>query len=216
MEQVEKDSCELCSEFQDGKFPYDRSIDSRILGSDKFSVTLPTLGCFVEGYVLVCPFDHFRSIAAVDAEEIGGLLTRFKEVRELVEERFGETVVFEHGMSETGSGGGCIDHAHLHILPSTPDIQRSLLSVTTFSSPIPWEEISKMSHEEYLLLSLPEDKGFRMAPIPPGLTSQEFRRRAAENLGVEYDWALNPCYPNISMTIDSLGKTTRDLYLGGA
>jgi len=98
--------------------------NSVLYETDHFFV-VPTLGAFVEGYLLICSkchFDNFFSLPEFMEKEFK-LLKR--KVSEVLEENYGALFLFEHGGGgpERDSGAACIDHAHLHVIPTRADVR---------------------------------------------------------------------------------------------
>jgi diadenosine tetraphosphate (Ap4A) HIT family hydrolase len=93
---------------------YNRTI---IHTADFFVV--PSLGQFIEGYVLICPKTHFLNLGVMNSILFNRLLDVKEQIRTLLFEEYGRrTVFFEHGpASHKSRGGSCVDHAHLHALP---------------------------------------------------------------------------------------------------
>lgn len=87
--------------------------------SDNFFV-MPTVGPIdTEGYLLICSKKHYVGICGTPVK----LYPELKEVTNYVESILNETygiptIAFEHGpLIGNCSGGNCLDHSHLHILP---------------------------------------------------------------------------------------------------
>ena len=101
------------------------SRDSDVLyRTDNFSVT-PALGQIgIEGYLLVCSNEHYIGIGDMADEfdiELEEVLAKTKNV---IKNNYSvPLVVFEHGpRCGSNTGGSCIDHAHLHIVPTRADL----------------------------------------------------------------------------------------------
>jgi hypothetical protein len=121
--------------------------------------------------------------------------------------------MFEHGMSPGCSSGGCIDHAHMHIVPATDVVATALLAASSFSPVHSWESLADRSDAAYLLISLPGEEGYRWAAPPLALQSQHLRRVVAGALGVEdYDWAVASFLDTIVSTNNRLAPALRAAY----
>ena len=86
----------------------------------------PTLGSMgIRGYLLVISKEHFEGSGDIPQslhEELDDIVN-YSKAR--VKEVYGkESTVFEHG-PKVGycSGGGCLDHAHLHVVPGVDIIE---------------------------------------------------------------------------------------------
>lgn len=199
--------CELCQEFQVRTFAFDHSISSRLIVETDTVLVFPTLGCFEEGYVLVSPRRHVVSTASLPIDEFDDVMSTVADVRKRVTKHYGPTCIFEHGMGRKGeAAGGCIEHAHLHIIPRAEIVGPSLLSSVPFHTRISWAALNEWSGRPYLLLSCGDQEDAWITDPPEGLRSQHFRRAAAEALGVgdSYDWAADYGIDKIGATIERL------------
>jgi diadenosine tetraphosphate (Ap4A) HIT family hydrolase len=94
---------------------------SRFVAATRRFAAIPTLGCFVPGYLLVVPRQHvltFGQLAADAQAEAQDLLTALAERLGQV---YGLPVLgFEYGLASAGVRR--IEHAHWHLLPSEADL----------------------------------------------------------------------------------------------
>jgi diadenosine tetraphosphate (Ap4A) HIT family hydrolase len=202
-----EDGCPFCVEFRSKEFTFDESLASRILFSTSTTTSFPPLGCFVEGYILVCPTRHVRSIASLGEVEFEQFLLEFQSLRSMVFKEFGPNVVFEHGMGDVEeTAGGCIDHAHLHVVPGDGVVADALGSTAAFADPISWTELRRWSGSQYLLIDDAAGTGPRVAVPPANIRSQFLRQAAASALNVSgsFDWAVDIRLDNIVQTIARL------------
>ena len=193
--------CAFCEEFDReglGK--------SRIIWEDDDFVLLPTLGCFVPGYCLLMPRDHRYSFGELSYE---GRL-RAAEVLELartaITDKFGPTIVAEHGSTVCDAGAGCCDHAHLHIIPCGPNrVCAAYKQVGGRPRNIEkFQDLNRASGTPYIYLSpLPN---IHWLWEPAGFESQFVRKAVARELGIGdyYDWRRFKFEENISRTYSSL------------
>lgn len=128
--------CSFCSEFNGSgensvflnNVGFDNGITSRKLFETENWVVVPTLGSFVEGYLLIITKKHYISISECQTnllDELEGLITYIKCVIDKVYNS--PIIAFEHGaISEQEKGGCCVTHAHMHIVPYRGDIMNEL------------------------------------------------------------------------------------------
>lgn len=94
---------------------------SRFVARTPRFVAVPTLGCFVPGYILVVPCVHVLSFGLLSHSSLaegGELVERLCERMSAV---YGMPVLgFEYGNNV--AGGRRVEHAHWHLLPSTADL----------------------------------------------------------------------------------------------
>jgi diadenosine tetraphosphate (Ap4A) HIT family hydrolase len=106
--------CEFCTEFSKDSGGRNSRI---ILDRDGFAV-LPTVGCFVDGYVLIVPRDHAASLASLPAAARSAALDLAEEVRGQLQNVYGQYVLSEHGaLNCDDTGAACCDHCHVHLIP---------------------------------------------------------------------------------------------------
>lgn len=87
--------------------------------SDNFFVA-PTIGPMgIPGYFLIITKEHKEGMGSVSSELHAELRDVVKLTRSRISEKLGlPSLVFEHGPKVCGvRGGGCLDHAHFHVVP---------------------------------------------------------------------------------------------------
>lgn len=118
------DSCRLCS-IAKGVYAYGVA-DKPLFETSNF-IVIPSIGAFVDGWVMIVPKRHVYDMSAFyKAEEF---LELSKKVHAHVEEKYGSLVMFEHGASYSGSPTGCgVDHAHYHFVPYSESLLPDLIA----------------------------------------------------------------------------------------
>lgn len=186
--------CRFCSYFSGrGNDP----IDTPWLKNERYCAIV-SKGALVPGWSLVCPSEHILSLA----NEYGRSdFWRFAaKAATVVQSRYGDVRVFEHGAVYSGSPTGCgTDHAHLHLVPLPFALSPEALE---FDRGLSWSkcracEIGDLAAgREYLFVSdkleAAETAGF--LSILPAPTSQFFRRVVASKLGLSdfFDYRRHP------------------------
>ncbi len=202
------DTCAMCYAVSpDGCYDLENTV---LYETDSF-VVMPTLGQFIEGWLLIVSKHHSecaRLLTRNAAEELSHLIN---VVKDIVSQQYGKCIVFEHGPSNNIqiSGGCCVKHTHIHVVPcSEHDV---------FTSYIPFESITNIKLSDLPML-IPDDNGyllvsdskynsmytvFRINDVIP----KQFLRQvlaATCNCHEFWDWRCYPFHNNILETIQRL------------
>jgi ATP adenylyltransferase len=186
--EITEHNCELCEEFQSRKCKFIEPQQSRIIYETINFIVLPSLGSFVEGYLLICPKFHIPSFASIELDKLHELKSLISEVKRVVNNNYGSSVIFEHGVTSCGlKAGGCIDHAHLHIVPVDLDITTILESSFQTHVLTDWDRLNEYQNEAYLLAQSPNGR-MLITELHNNVPSQFFRRHIASFLEIEERW----------------------------
>ena len=145
--------------------------------------------------------------AGLDEAEFKQLNTLVGQYRAILAEIFGvDVVAYEHGPGRLSAAGGCVDHAHVHLLPLKRSLEmRSPPPVRWehFEEPVRHEQLAAMSDFGYLWLMNSEGTWLCGGEQ---VRSQELRRIASALLGDadRWDWAVWPRAENVRATIEAL------------
>lgn len=204
--------CSLCTDytppdlFQSERAVPDGDRDRTVWENDLFRI-FPTIGCFVEGYILLVPKKHIPCFGALDAEHLRELLhSLLPEICRRMQSIYGPVCVFEHGvMNEYCRGGGCVDHAHLHIVPCSLNLSSVVARFPGFRpllGPEPLKQYHKMSIP--YLLSSDGSTGLFVCDATR-VPSQLFRRIVAHQCGRGdyWNWRTNPFYDEMVTTYNN-------------
>ena len=196
LENVEK------SEFR--SFFTQTELKSRVIHNTQNFICLAALGAIRPGYILLLPKKHLFSFAFLDpslAQEAEQLKSKLSnKIRKL----FSDFIIFEHGViNSEATGGGCIDHAHLHFFPSNVDLFGYLSSEFTY---LPIEHIRDLNvfcakQQPYLYY---EKNGYAYAfLVNKTIPSQFLRRIIMEREGMEgqWDWSVYPGKNDVIKTV---------------
>lgn len=212
-------TCPFCREFADLEssefrrfFPED-ILPDRVIEPSKNFVALVSLGAIREGFLLILPRSHFLSFSWLSSSEALEAQQLKDRMVELVEKIYSTPIVFEHGiMDDQSSAGGCIDHAHLQIVPCEIDLFPKLSREFSY---VPISNLSELSsfrerHQPYLYYE--REKRAYAFIIDRDLPSQYMRRIVAEHVGKpdEWDWAVFVGEENILKTARNLRPTIGD------
>lgn len=193
--------CRLGQELAEGK--------NILYESDNFFV-VPAIGQMgIEGYILVCSKEHFIGVGNILKEyesELRGVLDKSKKI--ISEVYDSEVLVFEHGPRlRCHKGGGCLDHAHLHLVPTSVDVMEFLNrkfkpeQIEDYSK---LREIYEQQKSSYIFVESQEEKMYVIEvefPIP----SQYLRQVIASKINVaNWDWRVDPDYETFEKTVEHL------------
>jgi len=198
------DNCPFCDEFsRTGGAGRDR-----IITEFTDSVLVPTVGCFVPGYVLLIPKVHISSFAMLADDAMGATATQIEQIRKVIAETFSidDVIVAEHGaVDNEHCGASCIVHAHLHFIPVRNKwrVLQTFIEVggnpTIYDS---FEALSELRKQPYIYLSL----GARQHLVWPdtGKFQRQFVRRVCAShhgIGAQFNWRIFPFEKNAQQTL---------------
>lgn len=209
-------NCEICDEFLDGStnsfrllVPKEELLSRTIKETQNFRA-LAGLGSIIPGYVLIFSKRHIPNMGQLSIDELNELERIIKVIRLEIEQRFTiKTVVFEHGDGGIlNYSGACINHAHIHICPTTIDFQpdasnfiSQINEITHLTELLNWGQVEG----GYLFYESLEGKKF-VYKLQNKLPSQFMRRCWATSLSVpeRWDWAIFPYVSNVILTVKLL------------
>ncbi len=177
--------------------------------SENFFV-VPTLGQMgIEGYVLLCSKKHYLGVGNIPKEQIAELEVVLEKIKKILSEVYkSEVLVFEHGPKlACNSGGGCLDHFHLHIVPTSIDVMKFLKEKFEVKEIKDFEKIRKIYSEQKLSYMFVEsqDKKRYIIEVNFPIPSQYLRQIIAAKMGTsEWDWKVNPDNKTFKNTIKRL------------
>jgi hypothetical protein len=170
------------------------------LGSSERFIIVPALGPLVKGHVLVVSRVHLPSLAAMGSKAI----EEFGEVGEQVRASYASLgsnlLEAEHGATLVDTGGSCITHAHINLIPECGHLHDILSGILPrLDVPPPFTNLSYVELP-YILMKRGNSFVIYDATQVP---SQLIRRMVCRHLGREdWDWAAFPRHNLVSDTID--------------
>jgi diadenosine tetraphosphate (Ap4A) HIT family hydrolase len=190
-------------------------VDEILQESENF-VAVASVGSLTPGWMLIVPKSHQLSLAGSPAMEEFEAFS--SDVAERISALFAGAPVraFEHGANREGSPVGCgVNHAHLHLLPSTqslipffPNASMSLRWETSRFSDV----AGRACGREYLYYCEHALDPVALGQIAVVQTpmSQFFRRAVASSIGqdAQFDYHAYPCLSNVERTIKLYGCDT--------
>lgn len=210
---LDDNKCPFCNEFDKQRYPFyfkdlygfNCDVDERcILDTDNFAC-VPSIGSFVEGYILVIPKQHFLSSFTMPESHIIELLSITHALSRFYRHCYHQNyIMYEHGTADTANVGGMsVVHAHLHCMPCSHKIISNMYEYDfiRFDS---FFEAQKYylahSRQAYLLLK-DIDNSFYLS-ISDNIPSQYFRTKVCDTLGIPGtgDWRKYPYFNNLKKT----------------
>jgi diadenosine tetraphosphate (Ap4A) HIT family hydrolase len=197
-------NCRFCTQLSrsDDSLPR-RPWDVTLLESANF-LAWPSLGGFVEGWVLVVPKYHALSMAEVAWEDRPELDDVLRNIFEDVERAYGPTAAFEHGPVKAAQPPGCgVDHAHVHVVPCGADLRIEIEA--TLGRAMEWESLDSLSmvrsERELPYVSIRNATGRSYVCFDPDIPSQ-LGRKALGRLHQEpvHDWRQDPHAGTVART----------------
>ncbi|EHU1559079.1 HIT family protein [Acinetobacter baumannii] len=169
-------------------------LQSRIIYETESLVAFPCIGQLVYGHFLVVPKKHDCTLAqtrkrlrSLNQE----LIHILREVHLILGCEVNESLFFEHGALGPSDGSCGIYHAHLHVLPSSSNIDPLKL--------YKFEDKNTINRIETVLENMPDDEpyifagnlkdGFYQTVLNEPLPSQTLRKAVAVQLKTNnWDW----------------------------
>ncbi len=161
-------------------------------------IAVPSIGAFVEGWLLVIPRRHMVALSDLmewEREEFRALMV---ETEKLIDGKYGHTVMFEHGPAAAGRNAGCgVDHAHLHIMPITIALHETVRTdgggrdLQWRPATLPWDaDAEHAAGLDYFFVR--EADGTAWVASTPSAPSQLLRRAIAKYIGAPvWDWKVD-------------------------
>lgn len=156
---------------------------------------VPSVGSLVEGWVLAFPRQHVLALSDLSPAQWSAYVSELTQVRSAVNDRYGETILFEHGSAGSARLAGCgVDHAHMHIVPVILDIRSALADMSDVVGELDWMpvegQVPTIAGQDYLYI---DDRSGRWVAYSPSLPGQAIRRAIARAVGApEWDWKASP------------------------
>lgn len=211
---VNDNGCPFCNEFNGRKelsyfeimFGAKYDIEERcILETDNFSC-VPSIGSFVEGYILVIPKKHYLSALTMPETHLNEILSISRILSNFYSNYYHQNfLIFEHGTSNIKNVGGMsVVHAHLHFVPCSVQVISLLSEFDFLKFESLWaaqEYYLKNDTAPYLLLKDIDDSYY--LAISENIPSQYFRKKVCDICSIKGtgDWKGYPYIDNIKKTL---------------
>ncbi|MBU1975912.1 MAG: hypothetical protein KKG59_05910 [Nanoarchaeota archaeon] len=199
-------NCPYCKEFESRELIHNGETIKRILYETDNFVVFPALGCFIEGYLLIAPKQHYISVGTMPSSLVAEMEEIKNRVKNIITQEYGEPVVFEHGPSaQMLKGVCCIDHAHLHVVPFKMNLHAHVSDHFQGSEISGLDQLKSAGQKAYLFTEGDKQHVFLLdAAIP----TQLIRKIIAKEAGIteKWDWRTYPEIENLKKTITNLKR----------
>lgn len=188
-------------------------LKSRFVYEDDKFVVMPGLGAFVEGYVMIVSKIHYDCIGKMPIEDINEIDHLLTHTKERIKQTYNTNVVcFEHGsVSCANKFGGCLNHAHLHIVPCNVSLINEInqydLKVSKLSS---LSLLHNLGGAEKPYLFFEDVDGEQYIITGEYIASQFFRKLVSNHMGLSDSWDWRE-----DLFLDNVEKTARRLMNDG-
>jgi diadenosine tetraphosphate (Ap4A) HIT family hydrolase len=208
------DDCRLCKVVNEPENT--REIQNTLLDQTDHFQWIPGLGSFVEGYSLIVSKNHVLNTGCFDINIINELEFFINEIKEVLYRIYNQkSIVFEHGsMGNRDYAGSCIEHHHLHIMPSDiSHIPKVLLD--NFVNHGPFDSMNCLrqfnrNHLPYIYFApiSGEHNVFEVQILP----KQYLRQVIAAECGhpQDWDWRDKPYIENIETFVTKITDLTME------
>lgn len=178
-------NCELCNAAVDSNSASPEFYNKKIYESDNF-IIIPAKGQLVEAQIMIVSRLHYRSLAAMPEECIA-------ECRELIRKCLSisdDLLVYEHGSIDEEKGPSCVDHTHVHLMPSMSRFLRILDPILPQAETVVnLEELATLKTVEFPYILSANSSGEVVLYQAYNSHSQMMRKAIATALGLtEWDW----------------------------
>lgn len=200
-----KPNCEICIAVQDALADRKYLWNKPLYATQKFLV-LPTIGPLEEGHCMIVSTDHHVNLFSMNKD----CIIEFLNIIDYSIKRAGENVLFaEHGSFNQQSGGSCIEHTHIHVIPKHASSYNILDHVLPVNKKI--SLLSDLNENievdfPYILTFNPGDQ-LRLYEAY-NAHSQMIRKAICSKLGrPDWDWKQNEHMQRIKKTIEIWERT---------
>jgi diadenosine tetraphosphate (Ap4A) HIT family hydrolase len=203
--------CSFCAEAIAGHLPYDANVglDSRILRETEHFLVVVDISPLCRGHLLIVPREHYLAFGAIPLElrcECDALVS---ETVDILARSYSPPIIMEHGSSTCHSGGACVEHAHLQIVPCDIDILPAMQKFTPRKLTDFWH-LSKLASANMPYLYLCDQAHcMYVADDISGIEKQFIRKEIGTRMNIpypEWDWRQNKRLPLLHETYHELAK----------
>jgi diadenosine tetraphosphate (Ap4A) HIT family hydrolase len=207
-------SCCFCDEILSGVMPKEYCQAAgrrcRVVHQERAFVVFPSLSPLHVGHLLVVPRIHVRSFVQLSACDFGCSTQLIRNLSGVIEQRFGDALIWEHGIAVDSSGGCGVSHAHIHILPlGAEKLERVLAGLDRYFSMAASVSLEKLKGQlnntnTYLFWQAGNHLG--RVVVSDAIPSQFMRKLVAQVLeSTEWDWKETYNWDMFVSTIELLG-----------
>lgn len=201
-----QENCIFCEVLPNPRSAFDVS---QPIGNGNVSI-MPTLGMLLPGYLLAVSREHITSFAQLSSDRLQEVDGSLANIDTQLSPLFGDYFRCESGSDNVAQfcgSGGCIDHAHQHLVPAA-DVGTHILKALPWEQMDAYEDIAAYRGKPYIYLG---KAGLHYIVPEPNLPGQWMRRQLADIRNLRsWDYALDPGLNNLNETLTKL-KTNSTL-----
>lgn len=182
--------CTFCNELKENKLIYKNvNYENRILFETNNFYIIPSLGAIKKGHLLINTKKHYLSMSQIDEEKIKELEELTEIIYNIFSKKKEKLILFEHGVTKEKKS--CIDHAHIHVLPSEiTDIERELDPYGCSVIIDNFYELRNFQNLDYIFFQ--NSKKEKFVYNIPTIPSQFLRKIISEKMGNKnWNWKTN-------------------------
>ena len=207
--------CVFCENQQDRYYLYNGRKMCRMISEDEYWTIFPTIGAFVEGYVLHVLKRHATASALCTMDEISRLKRNVLDLAQKYQSVYHcqFSYIFEHGSIDAAyEASCCINHTHVHMLPTTKDID-SVLSRVYLNEALVFEclddayqSVLQREMRSYILVGGIHSSKYWVLDTTENVRPSQYMRQVMYSLLVgdpntyQWDWRRFPYLDNVFNT----------------
>ncbi len=180
--------------------------------SENFFV-IPTVGQFINGYLLIIPYKHVMSNGELDHEvlaEFNDVLADIIEILQLSYPDSNGFLVWENGSGSSGIGKAkdSLVHSHVHVAPSSLTAEAiEDISGFTFDE-ISLYDLKDYKASSYLLVRTPDPERWKILQTDKIYIPRQYVRQLigeeVEIEGENWNWRTHPYYDKMHQTLEDV------------
>ena len=186
-----------------------------ILYEDDLIIITQATGAPVRGYLMIIVKRHVNGFAELSQEELKHVEKVIGLIKEIYKRYFNiDSILLEHGSTETGRHPQSIVHAHLHLIPFNfnKEIEGELLKELKLKSIKSFENIKNNKKLDYWLYCNPEGKYYSSVNILDAPRSIFMNLIAKQiNLALPYEWRESVTKKKYTDEMINIFNTNRNL-----
>lgn len=178
----------------------------KVLWKNDQVALVPTLGMITPGYFLVVDRQHKTNFSHHSHASLIALESSLDHLVRRLGAVFGEYLIFEHGPDRSNcGGGGCVSHAHMHLIPCSKQLQRRLLEQFQWNALLGLSDIERIRAGAYMLAGF--EGTFHLASAPQ-VQSQWIRRQLVATIRGprHWDWKIDPGTAELETTLQEFNQ----------
>lgn len=204
-------NCAYCKYLQ-GDTESVESNERTLYRSENFFV-IPTVGQFINGYLLIIPYRHVMSNGELGHEvltEFNEVLTDVIEILQLSYPDANSFLVWENGSGSSGAGKAkdSLVHSHVHVAPSSLTSEAiEEISGFTFDE-ISLYDLKDYKASSYLLIRTPDPERWKILKTDQVYIPRQYiRQLIADEVYIHdesWNWRTHPYYEKMHQTLEDV------------